>query len=328
MAERVYQNRLDSQDARGEAIKKSWDAVLEMTYQGEMEQMIGAELWGASDLEATGLHNEVLFHTGLQGTAQKTADDVRRRYPMAGYKTGSILVKGYSRLGISYEHLFEDYEDVLDGMDFVTGLVDDLPVLLADAEEEEHHLVYNNGETQTGGVFGTPLFVDGTTNTLQLLGRPNYFAGSAATNILYGGVSYALFQLIHQYGDNFINEEGRLQAVEVDMYVANDQNADLIELYYNSSFNIESGNSNMPNPLAKRRTPTVKRTKRMANKNDIWVFFTGWQDFMKERNKYRGRRDTWEEGHAQFRKMVAQIRSRYGYFFYNNRLTMLVKGAA
>ena len=326
-AERVYTNAMDTQDSRPESIKKSWERVMRISYGGAMDQMVGAQLWGTHELDTNGLHNEMLFHTGLQGTAVKVEDDVRQRFPMAGYKTGSILIRGYNRLGIAYEYYPEDLEDVLENMKFIQNLVGELPLLLSDAEEEEHHHVYNNGETYTSGIFNTPLFVDGDSNKLQLLGRPDYFSGTAASNIIEGGVSYALFAKIHQYGDNFVNEEGRLEAVEVDMYTTNDQNADLIELYYSASFNIESGNSNMRNPLSRRRTPRVIRSKRMANSMDIWVFFEGWQMFMKERNKYRGREGSWTEGHEQYQKVVAQIRSRYGYYFINNRLLMLVKGA-
>lgn len=329
-ADRTYTQRLDTQDSRAESIKKSFEAVLQFQYgsANSTEQMMGARLWGAHELDMQGLHNEAFVRTGLQGTALKTNDDVRQRFPMATYKTGSILIHGYVRLGAAYEYYPEDLEDVLENFNFIQELVGELPILLADAEEEEHHHHYNNGESISSGVFGTPLYVDGDADKLQLLGRPDYFSGTAATNIIHGGVSYALFMLIHQYGDNFVNEEGRLQQVDVDMYVANDQQADLIELYYTSAFNVETGNSNTRNPLSGRRTPTVLRSKRMANKSDIWVFFEGWQGFMKERNKYRGREDSWMEGHAQFRKVVAQIRSRYGYYHINNRLCMLVKGAA
>lgn len=328
MAERVYTNRVDSQDARVESLKKSWEQVLRVSYGGETENMIGPQLWGTHELDTQGLHNEMFAHTGLIGTAQRMPDNVRQNYPMASYETGSILIHGFRKLGIAYEYYPEDLEDMLENMRFITELVGELPLLLSDAEEEEHHHVYNNGETYTSGFFNTPLFVDGVTDKLQLLGRPDYFSGTAASNIIEGGVSYALFTKIHQYGDNFVNEEGRLEAVEVDMYVCSRQNADLIEMYYTSAFNIESGNANMPNPLAKRSTPTIVISKRMANKNDLWVFFEGWQQFMKERNKYRGREDSWEEGNAQHRKVVAQIRSRYGYYFLSPRLVLLVKGAA
>jgi len=328
MAERNWTNRLDTQDSRVESIKKSWEAVIRWNYGGEMESMVGSRLWGAHNMDNQGLYNEAFFHTGLQGTALKTTDDVRQRFPTASYKTGSILIRGFHRLGISHEWYPEDLEDVPENMRFVQDLVGELPLLLADAEEEEHHHVYNNGETYTSGVFSTPLFVDGSANKLQLLGRPDYFSGTAASNIIYGGVSYATLQKIHQYGDLFVNEEGRIEAVGVDMIVCSDQNADLLELYYTSSFNIETGNSNVRNPLSNRRTPTIIRSKRMANKNDLWVFYDGWSDFMKEKNKYRGREDSWDEGNAQFRKVVAQIRSRYGYYFINNRLCLLVKGAA
>lgn len=328
MAERVYTNRLDTQDANIASMKKSWEAVMRLNYGGELEQMVGPQLWGAHGLDNEGLHNEMFFHTGLQGTALKTTDDVRQRFPTAGYETGSILVRGYHRLGIAHEWYPEDLEDVPENMRFVQDLVGELPILLADAEEEEHHHYYNNGETQTGGIFNTPLFVDGSSNKLQLLGQPSYFSGTAASNIIYGGVSYALIAKIHQYGDNFVNEEGRMESVDVDMYVGSRQNIELLELYYTSSFNIETGNTNINNPLSKRPVPKFVVSKRMANKSDLWVYFQGWQMFMKERNKYRGREESWEEGNAQFRKIVAQIRSRYGYYHINNRLVMLVKGAA
>ena len=151
-AERTYQNRLDTQDSRAESIKKSFEAVMRFEYGGEREQMIGAELWGAHEMDTEGLHNEAFFHTGLAGTALKTADNVRQRYPTVSYKTGSILIKDYTRLGIAYEYYPEDLEDVLANMSFITDLVGELPEVLRDAEEGEHHYVYNNGETYTGWI--------------------------------------------------------------------------------------------------------------------------------------------------------------------------------
>jgi hypothetical protein len=328
MAERIYTNRLDTQDSRAYAIKKSFEEVSRLSYAGAQDDKVGSRLWGAHTLNNDGLHNEMLYHTGLIGQAAKLDDDVRQRFPTAGYETGSILVRDYSRGGIAYEYYEEDLEDILKNMSFITELVGELGELLADLEEDEYHFVYNNAETYTGGLFNTPLAVDGTNDKLQLLGRPTFFSGKAASNIIYGGVSYALFTLINQYGDNFINEEGRRQRINPAMYVCSNQNADLIELYYASSFNIESGNTNDQNPLRKRPAPTIVRSERMANKNDIWVFFEGWQEFLKERHKYRGREDSWVEGHAQFAKTVTQLRSRWGHYFISNRLFLLVKGAA
>src|SRR5690606_25174298 len=130
--------------------------------------------------------------------AAKMPDDVRQQYPTASYKTGSILIHGYTRLGIAHEYYPEDLEDNLSGFEFIASMAEDLPVLLRDAEEEEYLNLYNNGESLVGGHAGTPLFVDGVTHKLQLVGNPDYFAGTAASNIIdnAGGISYSLIHLL------------------------------------------------------------------------------------------------------------------------------------
>lgn len=330
MAQRIYRNALRTQDHDAATVYKGFDRIARMEYAGAGEDMVGEELYGPDDLGTEGLHNEVFFHTRLQGTAQKMDDNVRQRYPTASYKTGSILIQGYSRLGIAYEYYPEDLEDNLSGFEFIASMAEDLPVLLRDAEEEEYLNLYNNGETITGGHANTPLFVDGVADKLQLVGNPDFFSGTAASNIIdnAGGISYALINLLRQYGRNFVNEEGRTQPREMVQILCNEQNGDLLEEYFNSPTNRESANPNLPNPVRGMRVPTILRTERMANQNDLIVFYEGWQDHIKERSKYRGRTDTWEEGHAQFRKVFTQLRSRYGFYFYNNRLVVLVRGAS
>lgn len=330
MAQRIYRNALRTQDHSAAAVYKGFDRIAKIEYAGASENMVGEELYGPDDLGTEGLHNEVFFRTGLQGTAQKMDDNVRQRYPTASYKTGSILIQGYSRLGIAYEYYPEDLEDNLSGFEFISQMAEDLPVLVRDAEEEEYLNLYNNGETITGGHANTALFVDGDSAKLQLVGNADFFAGTAARNIIEnaGGISYALINLLRQYGRNFVNEEGRTNPVNMVQILCNEQNGDLLDLYFDSPANLESTNPNRQNPTSGMSKPTILRTERLANQNDLIVFFEGWQDQIKERSKYRGRTDTWEEGHAQFRKVFTQLRSRYGFYFYGNRLVVLVKGAS
>lgn len=329
MAQRIYRNALRTQDHDAATVYKGFDRIARMEYASAGENMVGEELYGPDDLGTEGLHNEVFFHTRLQGTAAKMDDNVRQRYPTASYKTGSILIQGYTRLGISYEYYPEDLEDNLSGFEFIASMAEDLPILLRDAEEEEYLHLYNNGETIVGGHANTPLFVDGSTDVLQLIGNPDFFSGTAASNIIdnAGGISYALIELLRQYGRNFVNEEGRTNPVQMVQILCSPQQGDLLDLYFDAPANLESTNPNRPNPTRGMTKPNILRTERLANSNDLIVFFEGWQDQIKERSKYRGRTDTWEEGNAQFRKVFTQLRSRYGFYFYGNRLVVLVRGA-
>lgn len=329
MADRYYTSALHGQNHDAATVYKGFDRIAMLEYANAQEQMVGEELYGPDDLGTEGLHNEVFFRTRLQGQAFKTDDRVRQRFPMADYKTGSILIHGYSRLGIADEYYPEDLEDNLPGFEFIANMAADLPILLRDAEEDEYLNLYNNGETITGGHADTPLFVDGSTNKLQLIGNPTFFAGTAASNIMdnAGGISYSLIALLRQYGRNFVNEEGRSNPVEIDQILCNEQNGDLLELYFSATTNIEQTNPQVRNPEAGKGTPRILRTERLSNPNDLIVFYTGWQDQIKERNKYRNRTDSWEEGNAQFRKVYTQVRSRYGFYFYGNRLVVLVRGA-
>lgn len=330
MAQRIYRNALRTQDHSAATVYKGFDKIAQIEYAGASENMVGEELYGPDDLGTEGLHNEVFFHTRLQGTAQLLPDNVRQRSPTATYKTGSILIHGYSRLQIAYEYYPEDLEDNLSGFEFISRMAEDLPVLLRDAEEEEYLNLYNNGETITGGHADTPLFVDGSADVLQLVGNPDFFSGTAASNIIdnAGGISYALINLLRQYGRNFVNEEGRTNPVQMVQILCNEQNGDLLDLYFDSPANLESTNPNRANPTSGMSKPTILRTERLANQNDLVVFFEGWQDQIKERSKYRNKTDTWEEGNAQFRKVFTQLRSRYGFYFYGNRLVVLVRGAS
>jgi len=329
MADRFYSNAVHGQNFDAATVYKGFDRIAMLEYGNAQEQMIGEELYGGDDLGTEGLHNEVFFRTRLQGQAMKMDDRVRQRFPMADYKQGSILIHGYARLGIADMYFPEDLEDNLPGFEFIANLAADLSILLRDAEEDEYLNLYNNGETISGGHAATPLFVDGSTHKLQLIGNPTYFSGTAASNIMdnAGGISYSLISLLRQYGRNFVNEEGRTNPVEMDRIVCNQQNGDLLELYFSATTNIEQTNPEVKNPQAGKSTPTILRTERLSNPNDLIVFYTGWQDQIKERNKYRGRTDSWEEGNAQFRKVYTQMRSRYGFYFYGNRLVVLVRGA-
>ncbi len=330
MATRAFATSLRTQNFDAATVYKAFDKIARIEYASAGENMVGEELYGPDDLGTEGLHNEAYFYTRLQGQAAKMPDQVRQRFPTASYKTGSIFISGYTQLGIAHEYYPEDLEDNLAGFDFIASMGEDLPILLRDAEEDEYLNLYNNGETIVGGHADTPLFVDGTTHVLQLVGNASFFSGTAASNIIdnAGGMSYALWHLAKQYGRNFVNEEGRSNPVELVQVLGSEQQMDLAEMYWDAPSNIEQGNPDMPNPLSGMRRPTFLRTERLANPNDLILFFEGWQDHIKERSKYRNKADTWEEGHAQFRKVYSQTRSRYGFYFYNNRLVVLVKGAA
>jgi len=329
MADRTYRNTLSTQNHDGATFYRGFAKITEMEYANAGEDMIGEQLYGADDLGTDGLHHEVYFRTRLQGQAALMPDNVRQRYPMASYRTASILVQGYDRIGIAHEYYPEDLEDNLPGFEYLANMASDLPILVRDTEEDLHFRLYNEGETTNGGFAHTPLFVDGTTDVLQLIGNADYFSGTAASNIIAGGgVSHAMLALAKQYGENFVNEEGRVAPRRITQIVGRSQNIDLVSMYINQGGNIENFDPNRPNPSSDLSGVTLLKTQRLAQPNDLIIFYDGWQDHIKMRAKYQGRPDTWEEGHAQFRKVVAQVRSRLGYYFYNNRLVVLMRGAA
>lgn len=328
-ADRVYRNTLSTQNHDGATFYRGFSKIVEMEYAGAGEEMVGEQLYGADDLGTDGLHHEVYFRTRLQGQAALVPDNVRQRYPQASYRTASIMVQGYDRIGIAHEYYPEDLEDNLPGFEYLSQMASDLPVLMRDTEEDLHFRLYNEGETLVGGFARTPLFVDGTADLLQLIGNPTYFSGTAASNIIFGGgVSHAALALVKQYGENFVNEEGRPAPRKVVQMVGRSQNIDLVSQYINFNGNIENFDPKRPNPSSDLSGINLIKTQRLAQPNDLIVFFEGWQDQIKMRAKYQGRSDTWEEGHAQFRKVVAQVRSRLGYYHYNNRLVVLLRGAA
>ena len=329
MADRHYANQLRTQNHDAATVYRGFSRIAKMEYDGAGENMVGEELYGEDDLSQDGLHHEVYFRTGLQGQAALRPDNVRQRYPMAAYRTASIIIHGYDRIGIAHEYYPEDLEDNLPGFEFIAGMASELPVLQRDTEEDLHFRLFNEGLTRVVGFAQTPLFVDGVNDQLQLVGNPDYFTGTAASNIINGGgVSYAMMHQAMQYGQNFINEEGRPQAIEIDMMVGRPQNIDLVEMYLQHASNIENFDPSRPNPAAGMRGVKLLRTQRLANPNDLIIFYKGWQNHIKMRVKYQGRTDTWEEGHAQYRKIVTQVRSRLGYYAYNNRLVVLMRGAA
>lgn len=323
MPQRRYAATRGTQDHNPQLFHKAYEKIVQMRYPG-VENMVGAQLWGQNELEVRGLHNEVLMHTGLLGKAANLGDDLRASVPMATYETAEQIVAGWEILGIGYEYYPEEIED--DIYDIVAPRVGDLPKLLAEAEEDEHFAKYNDGETARGGWANTPLFVDGENDYLQIVGAKGVNYGS---NIIKnaGGVSYHLISLLEQYGDHFVDEEGRISPLGIDRIVASRQNAQLLQMYFGSSVNIEQDNPNMPAPIV-GSAPTIIATHRLANPNDILVFYDGWQEDMKERSKFRAKTQTEEVGHLNKKKVVTITRSRFSYYWFNNRRVVLVKGAA
>jgi hypothetical protein len=311
------------QDSNPQQVWRAYEAIMQKRYPG-VENMVGAQFWGTNELATTGLHNEVLYHTGLLGSAAKLGRDLRTPVPMATYKTVDQVVADYEVLGIGFEYYPDELEDFL-YPEVVLDKLGDLPLLLADAEEDEHFAAYNNGETLTGGWTADALFVDGSTKYLQTIGESGVNRGS---NIITtaGGPSYHLISLVDQYGQNFVNEEGRVSPLMVDRVMCSPQNARLLDLYYGASYNIEQDKQAIPNPAMSR--PQVIPTHRLANANDMIFFFQGWDEDLKERSKWRGQAMTETVGDLNEKRVVSIIRSRYAYYWFFNRRVLLVKGAA
>lgn len=329
MADRVFSNTISTQNHDAATFYRGFSKIVEFEYPAAGEEMIGEELYGPDDLGTDGLHHEVYFHTRLQGQAALMPDNVRQRFPQATYKTASMLIQGYDRIGIADEYYPEDLEDNLPGFEWLANKAADLPRLVMDTEEDLKLRLYNEGETRVVGHAATPLFVDGDSNVLQLIGNPTFFTGTAASNIIDGGgVSYAMLHLAKQYGENYIDEEGRPRPLRITQILGRKQNIDLVAMYINANSNAESFDPNRPNPAADLQGVRLLSTQRLAQPNDLIFFYEGWEDDIKMRAKYQGRADTWEEGNAQFRKVYSQVRSRIGFYAYNNRRVVLMRGAS
>ena len=322
MADTMYGHTRGVQDSNAQQVWRAYEDIIRLQYPG-VESMVGAQFWGTNTLATTGLHNEVLFHTGLLGTAAKLGRDLRTPVPMATYETVDQVIADYEILGIGFEYYPDELQDFL-YPDLVLSKLGDLPMLLADAEEDEHFAPYNNGETLEGGWTGDPLFVDGSSEFLQVIG---YRGDNYGSNIITtaGGPSYHLISLLDQYGGNFVNEEGRMSPIGVDRIMCSPQNARLLELYYGAAYNIEQASPAIPNPAMNR--PTIIPTNRLANPNDMVVFYQGWEQDMKERSKFRGEALTETVGNLNEKRLVSIIRSRYAYYWFSNRRVVLVKGA-
>ncbi len=323
MPDTVYGSTRGIQDSEAFQVYRAYEDIMRQEYPGA-ENMVGAEFWGTNELATTGLHNEVLFHTGLLGAAAKLGRDLRTPVPMATYETVDQVIADYELLGIGFEYYIDELGDKL-YPEVVLDKVGELPMLLAEAEEDEHWAPYNNGETLTGGWTGDPMFVDGSSNFLQIIGDQGTNYGS---NIITtaGGPSYHLISLVEQYGENFINEEGRVSPIRPVKVAASHQDARLLNMYYGASFNIEQGNTAIDNPA--RSNPTVVGTHRLANSRDMLFFFEGWDQDLKERSKFRGQAMAETVGDLNEKRAVSIIRSRYAYYWFFNRRVLLVKGAA
>lgn len=330
------------QAASADYVSNAWDDIMQLEYAGVGETMIGEDVYGVDNWGLgtpsggqSGYQREVFLNTGAVGAADVTDDRVRQEFSEPTYFEGRIVVSGFERAGKAHSYYPEDLEDYREDMKFVTQHASELPRLLRDTEEERYLNLYTDGENITGGHAGTPFFCDGsaTNKSLQLIGRSTYFSGTAASNIIdwAGGVSYALIAMADQYGDFFVNEEGLEMAIPVTDIICNHRNGDMIEYLYGSRMNVESMKADDPNPRSlssrARVVPTIHRTSRLPNANDIVFLFQGWRDYIKEASAYRARVESWEDGHAQHRKIVTQIRSRYLFYFITNRLAVLARGA-
>lgn len=323
MAERLFGTSPGVQDSQRFQVYRAYEDIIRKRYPG-VENMVGSQFWGTNTLETTGLHNEVLFHTGLLGSAISLGRDLRTMPPMAQFETVDQVIADYELGGIGFEYYPDELEDMLYD-DVILDKIGDLPILQADFEEDQHFNAYNNGETLTGGWTADPLFVDGSTDFLQIIGDQGVNYGS---NIITtaGGPSYHMISLIDQYGENFINEEGRLSPIRPERIMCSMQNKRLLDMYYGAGSNIEQNDDRIPNPALSR--PNVISTHRLATANWIIVFFEGWQDDLKERSKFRGQTMTETVGNLTEKRVVSIIRSRFAYYWFFNRRVLLIKGAA
>lgn len=305
---------------------KVFQAVIHTQYPGA-ENMIGASLWGQNTLGVEGLHDEVLHHTKLMGQASWLGTQERTPVPMSTFAWQDQIVADYQIYGAGWEYYNRELEDVVGGRrSIIESRAGDLPELLADREEDEHFRPFNEGESWVGGWANEPLFVDGVGNHLRILGNKT---GQYGSNIIEhaGGASYHLIALLEQYGRNFISEEGRPAPIRVAKIVGSDQNIRLLDWLYGAPINLEQGNAYQPNPT-RYRPELVVAEHRLDNPNDLLVFYEGYQDDLKERSKWRGWAENAIIGHMNQQKTVHIIRSRFAYYFFNNRRVVKVRGIA
>lgn len=319
------------------------DAIQRMSYESEdmSADYIGDEIFGADDLQLGNMDlrqkREIMAYTGLVGAADFFNDaQLRRDYSEATFYTGTMTISGMASMGKTFGYPIEETEMMRPSeMRFALQLAGELPMLLKETEEWHDVNFWNDADTTLGGWYSTPVFVDGSTHKLQLLDRPNYFAGTLASNIVsfVGGIIGAI-KYADSYGDNFINEEGRRERKYVTHIICGEQVGDKLETYYGANFDIENMLPWMPNQRNQSRNrrvvPTILRTVKLDNPTDIIFLYNGWQEQFKKFVYFQNKQDSWDAGVGrapQYRKRMSQVRTFKGHYFKNNRFALKVQGA-
>jgi hypothetical protein len=313
-------------------VDPTYNAIFQLKYAGLVDTHTLSKTYGSFDL-GKGTMKRMRIHTGLVGSAARRPDIVRQEFPMATYYEDEVQIEGTIKLGVGFQYFPAELEGKdavgFDGAIVVMSKVDDLPRLLQDAEESERARMFVNGETFLGGIFGTPLFCDGTVNKLKLVGREDYFGtGALSGNIIYnsGGIGYSFINQLINIASNFVDEEGMRHRLKVDMIVCNEQDAKQFMMYIDADTNIEQMNPRIKNPAKEAGfNPEIVVTDRFVN-GDMVVFLEGWEDHILEFSRYLGDIETGEEGTLTHRKIITLATTAFGHSFISNRLVILVKG--
>lgn len=324
-------------------VQAHMDAVIRLTYDNsELDSMyIGDQIFGADDMGLGNLdmrqERDILGYTGLVGAADYFNDaTINREYSEARFYTGKMTISGMASMGKKFGYPIEETAYRPRDRRFAETMASDLPRLLKETEEWHDINFWADGETTTGGWYDTPIFCDGVNDKLQLLGRADYFDGSVTSNIVsnIGSAGNAMIYIADSYGDQFINEEGLPEPKYVTDIICGEQVGDILNMYYTSTYDIESMIPWSKNPRSlsskNRSVPNIHRTVKLASPTDVIFLYNGWQDQFKKFIYWQNKTDSWIEnlnGSPQTRRSVTQTRTFKGHYFKINRFALLFKGA-
>jgi hypothetical protein len=294
---------------------REFEQIIELSY-GSGEDRDGAMMWGNSPFLTTGLHNEVMMETRLLGQAVKAAN-LREQPPIARFEKADAIFAGYDKYHIGYEYYDEEIEDELYGS--TIGHVQDLGSLMAETEEDTYFSPYNNGETFASGWQKKPMFA----KDLGIIGWNDIVISNIIENA--GGPGYTAIKLIEQYGDNFLNEEGRPSPIRPVKIVTGRARAKEWSLYYDVA-NISPQYQTDAAKVKPSYALEVHGTQRLANPNDAIIFYDGWQNDMLEQSKFRGKSEMKNEKMPD--RTIHKISGRWRFFFLHSRRVVLLRGAS
>lgn len=265
-----------------------------------------------------GQYIEKAFHSEL-GAAQRVGDPssqgLREEAPRATFELSPVVRKYYSRYALAYDFVQDEADDDLYGVIRTVG--GSLGKSMRYAMEVSAHDLLNNGESASypQGWQATTLYKTGHGLLNSTTTVDNLLAAS--------GPSYAALQNIYAYGDNFVDDQGMPTPIRPVLLLTGPRNVYLWNQIMNSATQIGQSNSAVTNPYGAIR---VVGTQYLANPNNTYVFYEGYDRHMYMTMRQAMRNDTWDQ--MDPRRTSTMVDARWVVYTTNNIRTALVPGAA